>query len=92
MTQTSATLANYYGRNNVAAIMGLVHGSAALLGALSTTMTGVIRDSAGTYVPAFIVMLVLAVVGAACAFLARIPQRKVETADAPDAATVMERA
>jgi MFS family permease len=92
MTQTTATVANYYGRKNVAAIMGLVHGSAALLGALSTTMTGVIRDSAGTYVPAFIVMLVLAVVGATCAFLARIPQRKVETADEPGAATLMERA
>ncbi len=92
MTQTSATLANYYGRKNLAAIMGLVHGTAALLGALSTTMTGVIRDYAGTYVPAFVVMLVLAVMGAGCAFLAPIPQRKVETLDVPAPDTLMERA
>lgn len=75
MAQTSATLANYYGRRHLASIMGLAHGTAALLGALSTTMTGVIRDTAGSYVPAFIVMLVLAVIGAACSFLAPIPRR-----------------
>ncbi len=83
MAQTSATLANYYGRKNLASIMGLTHGTAALLGALSTTLTGVIADQAGSYIPAFVVMLVLAVVGAACAFLAPIPRRKDEELPAP---------
>jgi MFS family permease len=76
MAQTSATLANYYGRRNLASILGLAHGTAALLGALSTTLTGVIADRAGSYVPAFTVMLVLAVAGAACAFAAPIPRYK----------------
>jgi MFS family permease len=76
MSQTSATLANYYGCRNLAGIMGLAHGTAVLLGALSTTLTGVIRDAAGSYVPAFIVMLVLAVAGAVFAFSAPIPQWK----------------
>lgn len=79
MAQTSATLANYYGRKNLAGIIGLAHGTAALLGALSSTLTGVIRDYAGSYVPAFMVMLVLAVLGAACAFLTPIPRRSDET-------------
>lgn len=83
MAQTNSTLANYYGRDNIAAIIGLVHGLAALLGALSTVMTGVIRDYAGTYVPAFVAMSVLAVVGAACAFLAPVPQRTMNMAKAP---------
>lgn len=78
MAQTSATLANYYGRKNLASIMGLTHGTAALLGALSTTLTGVIADQAGSYVPAFTVMLILAMVGTACAFAAPIPRRKDE--------------
>lgn len=91
MSQTSATLANYYGRTNLAGIMGLAHGTAALLGALSTTLTGVIRDAAGSYVPAFIVMLVLAVLGSMCAFAAPIPRYRGMGAGAPPAVEVISR-
>lgn len=76
MAQTTAILPNYYGRRHAGSILGLTMGLAVLLGALSTTLTGVIRDAADTYVPAFVVMLVLVVIGAACAFMARVPQRR----------------
>ncbi len=84
MAQTSATLANYYGRRNLAGVMGLTHGSAALLGALSTTLTGVIRDSTGSYVPAFVVMLVLAALGAVCAFAAPVPHQRGGSTGTPE--------
>jgi MFS family permease len=74
-SQTSAALANYYGRKNVAAILGFAMGLAALLGALSTWMTGFIRDQTGSYVPAFTVMLILSVVGGVLAFLTPVPRR-----------------
>lgn len=78
-SQTSAALANYYGRKNVAAILGFTMGLAALLGALGTWLTGFIRDQTGSYVPAFTVMLVLSVIGAVLAFLTPVPRRRAET-------------
>jgi MFS family permease len=74
-SQTSAALANYYGRKNVAAILGFAMGLAALLGALSTWTTGFIRDQTGSYVPAFTVMLILSVVGGILAFMTPVPRR-----------------
>jgi MFS family permease len=88
MSQTSATLANYYGRKNLAGVMGLAHGSAALLGALSTTLTGVIRDAVDSYVPAFVVMLALAILGAACAFSAPVPHQRREASETSELGTV----
>jgi MFS family permease len=85
MAQTTAILPNYYGRRHAGSILGLAMGLAVLLGALSTALTGVIRDAAGSYVPAFMVMLVLVVVGAGCAFFARVPQQR--SAVAPTAVT-----
>jgi len=87
-SQTSATHANYYGRKNLAGVMGLAHGSAALLGALSTTLTGVIRDAVGSYVPAFVVMLALAVLGAVCAFSAPVPHQRREASETSELGTV----
>jgi len=77
-SQTSAALANYYGRKNIAAILGFAMGLAALLGALSTWMTGFIRDQTGSYVPAFTVMLILSVVGGVLSFLTPVPRRGLE--------------
>ncbi|MFN2166833.1 MAG: MFS transporter, partial [Anaerolineae bacterium] len=76
MAQTTAVLPNYFGRRHAGSILGLSMGIAVFLGALSTTLTGVIRDATGSYVPAFLVMLVLMVIGAGCAFLARVPRPK----------------
>jgi MFS family permease len=73
-SQTSAALANYFGRQHVAAILGLTMGPAALLGALSTWLTGYISDQAASYVPAFVVMLVLSVIGGICAFVTPVPR------------------
>lgn len=76
MAQTTTVLANYYGRFHAGSILGFVMGLAVLLGALSTTLTGLISDAAGSYIPAFTVMLALSLVGAACAFFARAPRRR----------------
>lgn len=79
LTQTSATLANYYGHRYLSALMGATHGSAMLLAALSAFVTGALHDYAGSYVLPFLVMLGLAVVGSACAFIAPIPGRSIAT-------------
>lgn len=41
------------------------------------------RDQAGSYVPAFTVMLILSVIGAGITFLTPVPRRKAETAQVP---------
>jgi MFS family permease len=74
--QTIASLANYFGRKNVGTVLGITMGLAAFLGALSTWMTGFIRDQVGSYVPALTVMMGLSVFGAICAFVTPIPRHK----------------
>jgi MFS family permease len=73
-SQTVASFANYFGPKHMAAILGVTMGLAALLGALGTWVTGFIRDQTGSYVTAFVVMMILSVAGAVCAFFTPLPR------------------
>lgn len=69
---------NYYGPAHSAAIMGVAMLTMSFLGALGGVVVGGIRDTLGTYVPAFVLMVGLGVVGALAVFLARPPAPRVD--------------
>jgi sugar phosphate permease len=68
-----ATVLDYYGAESYAAIMGVSMAAGNVLGALSPLLVGGIKDVSGSYLPAFVLMMGLAILGALCAFLARPP-------------------
>jgi sugar phosphate permease len=68
-----ATMLNYFGSESYAATMGIAMTIGGVLGAISPLLVGRIKDVSGSYVPAFVLMMGLAVLGAVCALLARPP-------------------
>jgi len=72
----SAILLNYFGSKRYAAIMGISMPVGNVLGVLSPLLLGGIKDASGSYLPAFVLMIGVAVAGALCAFLARPPVPK----------------
>ena len=68
-----ATMLNYFGSENYAGTMGIAMTVGGVLGAISPLLVGRIKDMTGSYVPAFVLMMGLAVAGAVCAFVARPP-------------------
>ncbi len=70
---TSAAFLNYFGTRSYASIMGISMPVGTVLGILSPLLVGGIKDASGSYVPAFVLMVGVAVTGALCAFLARPP-------------------
>ncbi len=71
---------NYFGSRHFAVIMGIATPIGSILGTVSPLLVGAIKDAIGSYVPAFLGMVVLAVVGAVMVFLALPPVPKaVET-------------
>jgi MFS family permease len=68
-----ATMLNYFGSKRYAAIMGIAMPAATVLGALSPVLVGVIKDASDSYLPAFVMMMVVAAAGALCAVVARPP-------------------
>jgi MFS family permease len=70
---SSAALLNYFGTSNYAQIMGISMPVGTVLGILSPLLVGAIKDAMGSYVPAFAMMVAVAVAGALCAYLGRPP-------------------
>jgi sugar phosphate permease len=64
---------NYFGVREFAAIYGAALTIANLLAAIGPVIAGILKDATGSYTPAFLLIVVVAVVGALCAFLARPP-------------------
>lgn len=73
---TPAMLLNYFGNKHFAVLMGIATPIGSVLGTLSPLLVGSTKDSGGSYVPAFIGMAILAVIGAATVFLALPPTAK----------------
>jgi len=69
----AAVVFNYFGSKNYAAIMGVALPVGTLLGAISPVIAGLIKDLSGTYLPAFFIMVGVAVLGVVCALVARPP-------------------
>jgi len=70
---------NYFGAKSYATVMGIAVPIGTVLGALSPLLIGAIKDASGSYVPGFVLMMAIAVVGAILAFLARPPAVEKDT-------------
>jgi cyanate permease len=70
---TPAMLLNYFGNRHFAVLMGIATPIGSVLGTISPLLVGSIKDSSGSYVPAFVGMAILTVIGAATVFLALPP-------------------
>jgi cyanate permease len=64
---------DYYGRANFPKIMGYTSPVTTFVSSVGAPITGYIRDTAGSYIPAFKVLLVLLVVSFFCILLAKRP-------------------
>lgn len=69
----AAVVFNYFGSKHYAAIMGVALPVGTLLGAISPVIAGLIKDLSGSYLPAFGIMVGVAVFGVICALAARPP-------------------
>lgn len=65
---------NYFGSRNFAVIMGIATPIGSILGTVSPILVGAVKDTVGSYVPAFVGMAVLAVAGAVMVFPALPPK------------------
>jgi len=72
---------NYFGSRNYAVIMGIATPISAILGTVSPLLVGGVKDATGSYVPAFVGMVFLALVGAVVVFLALPPAPKAVEAE-----------
>jgi sugar phosphate permease len=70
---TPAALLNYFGASSHAAIMGIATPVGTVFAAIGPLLVGFIRDMRGSYLPAFVPMMILAVVGALGVSFARPP-------------------
>jgi MFS family permease len=82
----SAAFLNYFGTKSYAQIMGISMPVGTVLGILSPLLVGGIKDATGSYVPAFVMMVGVAVAGALCAYLGRppVPEAPVTAQAVPD--------
>lgn len=74
MTAMFTIVGTYYGRANFARVQGMVFAFTVVLQATGPTVAGAIHDSYNTYLPAFIILVVVTFIGLVCAFLARPPK------------------
>ncbi len=69
----AAIFLNYFGSKRYAAIMGISMPAGNVLAVLSPVLVGGIKDASGSYLPAFVLMVGIAVAGSLCALLAKPP-------------------
>lgn len=74
IVMSSAAMQNYYGPASFSAIIGVAMPIAKIIGSLSPIVLGGIKDLTGSFVPGFLVMVVVGLLGAVCAFLATPPK------------------
>jgi MFS family permease len=73
IVMSSAAFLNYFGTKSYAQIMGVSMPVGTALGIISPLLVGGIKDANGSYVPALLLMVGIAVAGALCAYLGRPP-------------------
>jgi MFS family permease len=71
---TPTFLGNYYGRAHFAQILGVLFALSVSCLAAGPIVAGAIFDNSGTYMPAFVLITALSLVGLICAFMARQPK------------------
>ncbi len=77
---TPTMLLNYFGNKHFAVLMGIATPIGSVLGTVSPMLVGHIKDSGGSYMPAFVGLSGLAIIGALTVFLALPPTaRAMET-------------
>jgi MFS family permease len=74
ITALPTLIGAYFGRANFSQIFGAIFAVGSVFQAVAPTIAGAIYDNAHTYVPAFIILAVLSVIGIICAYLARPPK------------------
>ena len=73
MTALPTFTGAYYGRACFASIQGVVYALGISAFAVGPAFAGIIYDATGTYMPVFIVIIAVSLLGLICAFLARPP-------------------
>lgn len=69
-----AELANIFGNKHYSKIHGAILPVVAVLASFVPTIAGMIFDSTGSYVPAFIALAVIGIIGFSCSLMIRIPK------------------
>ena len=76
VTLAPALFLNYFGNKHFAVIMGISTPIGSVLGTVGPLLVGSIKDTGGSYAPAFVGMAILAAVGAVTVLLALPPTAK----------------